>query len=465
MLRNPPPAAPRRIGLRSLDPDRLLRAIHRLRGAAVPETAAAILSEDVHAGRLDARRALVLFADRQPCGLAIGAPLSMGFLVDRLFIHEDDAAWIVPPLARALRTAFPGQRVELLLPLEPALAGLHAALPAGGFERLHTATQVERQLVDLPCGEPAFDLVPYAQLGRRAFARLLDETGADGTLAALRLTGAQLMGDLLEQTRDADGGFQPAGWMAARLDGRLVGAVIGLLHPGAGRRGSLGFLGLRPELRGRGLGHALFADALAMLAEAGVEHYVDTVADDNPAMQRVALAQGCAPTARLARYLLAEVAAPERLGSLEELIAYLRRAGVEPETDPRHEAIRFTMRARIHEATMTVRWPEDADFVEVAHDYAMTVAPAMLSRAGLRASRSNAQLAMPGFFVDPDDGSLGFRHAAMLAEGGDIRLQELMRILIHAVCITQSQRARWLDLRREIHDARVNALMDVVVID
>ena len=82
-------------------------------------------------------------------------------------------------------------------------------------------------------------------------------------------------------------------WRVALLDGEPIGVVLPQTFGGEPEEGSVFYVAILPEHRGRGLGRKLHRAGLALLAGAGVQRYVGSTDVRNEAMARVFAGNGC----------------------------------------------------------------------------------------------------------------------------------------------------------------------------
>ena len=82
-------------------------------------------------------------------------------------------------------------------------------------------------------------------------------------------------------------------WRLALVDGAVAGVVLPVVWPGDDRTGTLFYVGIVPSHRGRGLGRALHAEGLRLLAAAGAVSYSGSTDCRNEAMARVFERNGC----------------------------------------------------------------------------------------------------------------------------------------------------------------------------
>jgi RimJ/RimL family protein N-acetyltransferase len=99
--------------------------------------------------------------------------------------------------------------------------------------------------------------------------------------------------ELVEDTGDD---LDPTLWRVALQDGEPVGVVLPTVWKGRRREGTLSYVGVVPAHRGRGLGRALHAAGLHLLAGAGALRYAGSTDVRNTAMARVFERNGCPTT-------------------------------------------------------------------------------------------------------------------------------------------------------------------------
>ena len=90
--------------------------------------------------------------------------------------------------------------------------------------------------------------------------------------------------------------FDPTWWRAAFLDGRPIGVVLAQAVAGSDREGSLFYVGVVADYRGRGLGRTLHAGGLEFLARGGIVRYVGSTDSRNIPMLTIFAVNGCRQT-------------------------------------------------------------------------------------------------------------------------------------------------------------------------
>jgi len=201
----------------------------------------------------------------------------------------DDADDVAPAVEEILAFAADGER--LIITWEsPDRVRLNAALRAAGCSVHREKLFVQRDLTgDLP---PSVDFTwrTLAEAGESELVPVLWEASQ----------GDPFEGDDRDAEREwrelvADTGTEldPTLWRIALRDGVPVGVVLPTVWEGARREGTLSYVGVVPAHRGRGLGRALHAAGLRLLAEAGALRYAGSTDVRNAAMARVFAANGC----------------------------------------------------------------------------------------------------------------------------------------------------------------------------
>jgi RimJ/RimL family protein N-acetyltransferase len=178
-------------------------------------------------------------------------------------------------------------------------APLRAWVEAGGW-RLEAEKLVVEREPPWPSGPvPAgYALRSLAEVGEETFAAAMDRAaegdafegeGPRDPLAELR--------DLIELAGER---FDATGWFVL-VEGDEPAGV--LLPQRTGRReGTIFYLGVVPERRGRGLGRAIHALGLRLLGERGAARYAGSTDTRNEAMVRVFARNGCRELARQRYY-------------------------------------------------------------------------------------------------------------------------------------------------------------------
>jgi ribosomal protein S18 acetylase RimI-like enzyme len=97
-------------------------------------------------------------------------------------------------------------------------------------------------------------------------------------------------------TEHADEALNLKNWLLAYRDGKLAGAVFAQRYFDKPEEGSIFFIGLTPEFRGKGLAKILHAKGLELLSNEGCTGYVGSTDIQNTAMIAVFKANDCTLT-------------------------------------------------------------------------------------------------------------------------------------------------------------------------
>ncbi len=151
--------------------------------------------------------------------------------------------------------------------LDPAAPDEEAIFLAGGFRRLAELDYLERPIprfgtVTSPPLTSGVQIEPWRPEERSRLVTLLGRT-YENTLDCPGLAGLRRPEDILDGHL-ASGRPIPGAWHLLRVDGRDAGALL-LNRNQEGTTVELVYLGLAPEVRGRGLGRALLTFGLAAL--------------------------------------------------------------------------------------------------------------------------------------------------------------------------------------------------------
>lgn len=91
----------------------------------------------------------------------------------------------------------------------------------------------------------------------------------------------------------AGAAYHPETWCIAYRENEPIGVVFAQRYEDKLEEGSLFFIGLLPEYRGKGYAKLLHAKGLEMLSDFGVKEYVGSTDVKNIAMIRAFAANGC----------------------------------------------------------------------------------------------------------------------------------------------------------------------------
>jgi mycothiol synthase len=256
----------------------------------VPQSAAETLAE-VAASRLD--------GDGAPAGLLWRAVDDKDRLLGAVWAQPQagGVAAIWPPQWNNVRPPKPDPLLRALL-ASPALAGFSVAqslLPDAtvpealsllgcGFQiaaELHYLSAAARS--DLPRRFKGLRFVPYSAERREALANVVERTYV-GSLDCPVLEGMRPISDILDEY-EAVGAHRPELWSLAETDEGAAGCLLLADHPDQNQLELL-YMGLVPEVRGRGWGEELAREALRQAARHRRERVVAAVDGKNvPAVE------------------------------------------------------------------------------------------------------------------------------------------------------------------------------------
>ena len=171
---------------------------------------------------------------------------------------------------------------------------VHEVAEAAGFELLFDQVRVGRSLTRVDRPSPRrFTFRHFSEVGRRGM-RLMLEGIWEASAGPNRLPADLELERLLDLARPGLGEPPDTSlWRVAYHAGDPAG--VALVNDDGGRTGTLGYIGLLPNLRGLGLGRALHAEALWTMRSAGLGRYEDGTGWDNAPMRAIFAAAGCEP--------------------------------------------------------------------------------------------------------------------------------------------------------------------------
>jgi mycothiol synthase len=160
-----------------------------------------------------------------------------------------------------------------------------------GFRQLAELLYLTCEAERFPKSEPVSELefVAYSGMQRGRLVHLI-ERSYDDTLDCVGLNGVRDVDNVVTGYQ-ATGVYHPENWKIVRANGRDVGILLMADHPKA-RHWELMYMGLDPEVRGRGLGRQIAQHALWMAARAGVERIVLAVDSVNEPALRMYRTEG-----------------------------------------------------------------------------------------------------------------------------------------------------------------------------
>ncbi len=196
------------------------------------------------------------------------------------------------PLLEALCRALQARDVQIALSLlfETQQAEMDL-LARGGFARIATLEYMFSPEHDFPteCPDGGLEFVPYEPATHARLAAILQATYQQ-TLDCPYWTAARAIDDVLAGYRAA-GVFDPRRWLVVRHQQYDVGCLLLADYPDRDQQ-ELGYMGLRPELRGRGWGIQVVRHAQWLCRQAGRSRLVLCVDAANGPARRIYQAAG-----------------------------------------------------------------------------------------------------------------------------------------------------------------------------
>jgi RimJ/RimL family protein N-acetyltransferase len=231
-------------------------------------------------------------------GVSVQGRLEGEFPAPRLFAR---AKVVLAPGARedlvhrafadAVAAAYAESGGEVVAWENPDEAAWRAALEAAGFRPVRRKAFVERTLDDLPSVPPGLVLRSLAEVGERAFCARMAEASEGDPFEERKGAERDLDREWRELVSYAGDLFRPDRWWTVDDDSGPVGVVLPQAF--STEKGTLFYLGVLPHRRGVGLGRALHAQGLHLLAAQGLRRYVGSTDLRNEPMRRVFERNGC----------------------------------------------------------------------------------------------------------------------------------------------------------------------------
>lgn len=243
--------------------------------------------------RRDRRCHLIAVGEEGAAGRLLGVFLNprLYFIRELLTASAGDFEEVATAFAEYLARSFGPEGVEILTWERDDIRRLNAALARGGFAEGRRKVFVERDLAGYEPPDDPFTYATLGDVGETVFVRVMSRAAeGDPFEDAMARDPVDDFRELVEYAGDA---FDPAWWRIAKVEGRTAGVVLPQRFPGPGDEGTLFYMGIVPELRGRGLGRALHAAGLGFLARAGVTRYVGSTDARNAPMLRVFAVNEC----------------------------------------------------------------------------------------------------------------------------------------------------------------------------
>jgi mycothiol synthase len=230
----------------------------------------------------------VALRGEQLCGSAWGQRQSGNIAVfwpPQLVPGEDGETAV--RLAAAVARVLDDTAIEITQTLLPAAdAAAAPGLRAVGFSHLADLLYMSCEAERFPTQHPSSDELEYEDYNGAKRGRLiaLVERSYEQTLDCVGLNGMRTVDDVLSGYQ-ATGVYRPENWQFVRNAGQDVGLLLLADHPQA-RHWELMYMGLVPEVRGRGWGGKIAQHAKWLAQRANIERIVLAVdAANAPALR------------------------------------------------------------------------------------------------------------------------------------------------------------------------------------
>jgi hypothetical protein len=225
-----------------------------------------------------------------------------------------------------------------------------------------------------------------------------------------------------------------------------MAAGVAFAHrPPSSDTGTLLYIGLAPEHRGRGLGRLLHAQALASLKAAGASSYEDATAASNLPMRRVFERNGCGPQEEFRLYSWTPAPAPPRFAGFDAFVAHIAERGFRHRFE-RPGRVTVRLRFAHAEADVAVEWSTDPPVIHVVRAYDVRVPPQAYDRVARAVCSLDGTLELPGFVFNQDDGTLAFRSVLPTDSDGGVATTTLIRVLRHALFTADRWEPAWSEM-------------------
>lgn len=250
-------------------------------------------------GGEEVRCLLLAVENGRPVGRLEGTFLNPKLYFIRELLTSDLAAGdaVGDALTGFLGASFAADGIELLSWDRPDAAHVNAALVRVGFVVNKEKVFVEKDLSALgPRGEDPFVYRSLAEIGEDRFLEVMTRAAEGDPFEDVSARDPR--SDFRDLVNYAGASFDPTWWRVAYLDRDPIGVVLPQAYADRANEGTLFYVGVLPEFRGRGFGRTLHASGLAFLAERGVTRYVGSTDARNLPMVAVFRANGCDQTGR-----------------------------------------------------------------------------------------------------------------------------------------------------------------------
>lgn len=250
-------------------------------------------------GREGARCLLLAVENGRPVGRLEGAFLNpkLYFVRELLASDRADRNAVDAALLSYLGASFAADGIEVLSWDRPDAAHVNVALERAGFVVNKEKVFVERNLDDFEARhEDPFVYRSLAEIGEDRFLEVMTEAATGDPFEDVSSRDPRT--DFRDLINYAGASFDPTWWRVAYLERDPIGVVLPQVYSDRTNEGTLFYVGVLPEFRGRGFGRVLHASGLAFLAAKGIRRYVGSTDARNLPMIAVFRANGCGQTGR-----------------------------------------------------------------------------------------------------------------------------------------------------------------------
>lgn len=242
---------------------------------------------------------LLAVENGRPVGRLEGTFLNpkLYFVRELLASDEADRGEVAAALAKYLGSSFAPEGIEVLSWDRPDAVHINAALERTGFVVSKAKIFVEKDLRAFRAAqEDPFVYRSLAEIGEDRFLEIMSRAAEGDPFEDVAARDPRR--DFRDLVGYAGAAFDPTWWRVAYLGRDPVGVVLPQVFSDRTNEGTLFYVGVLPEFRGRGFGRMLHASGLAFLAGRGITRYVGSTDARNFPMIAVFRANGCEQTGR-----------------------------------------------------------------------------------------------------------------------------------------------------------------------
>jgi ribosomal protein S18 acetylase RimI-like enzyme len=258
-----------------------------------------------------ARCLLLALENGLPVGRLEGTFLNpkLYFVRELLASDQADRSEVAAALASYLGSSFAPEGIEVLSWDRPDATHINAALERAGFVVNKEKIFVQKNLQAFRAArDDPFVYRSLAEIGEDRFLEIMIRAAQGDPFEDV--TARDPRSDFRDLVDYAGTRFDPTWWRVAYLDRDPVGVVLPQVFSDRTNEGTLFYVGVLPEFRGRGFGRMLHASGLAFLAGRGITRYIGSTDARNFPMIAVFRANGCEQTGRQLFYRALKRKAP-----------------------------------------------------------------------------------------------------------------------------------------------------------